>query len=98
MDQKIADEEEHLLDELYNIKIAKAQLKTEEALIKNLIHQHMNGRNTNILITDDFVCRRDIRSLEHMKKDLVPQEVWDEYVYVTVFPTLNIKKRHNFNG
>ena len=85
------------MEELYNIKLAKAELKNTETYIRGLIHQHMNNRDTNILITDDYICKRDIRSLEHMKKDLVPTEIWNEYVFVTVFPTINIKKRHNFN-
>jgi hypothetical protein len=95
------DDEKHekqLLQELYEIKMAKSAIKNAEIYTKDLVHQYMNDRNTNILITDDFICKRDIRSLEHMKKDLVPKEVWDEYVYVTVYPALNIKLRHNFNN
>ena len=86
-----------LMMELYNIKERARELRDSEEYVKRLIHARMNELQTNSLATRDFVCRRDIRRAEFIDRQQVPPEVWQQYAYATVYPTLHVRRRHRLN-
>lgn len=90
-DYKYDDEERELLIDFSRVKQLKSEILAAEKMIKDRINNLMNDRGVEVLTTPEFVCKRDVRSTEYVKKDLVPEDIWDEYALVTVYRVLQLK-------
>lgn len=84
--------ESKYVHDLYHIKKQIAELRHQESLLKHKIHECMTERHTNVLTTDEFVCKRSVQQTQRMVRDNVPEEIWERYSTVSEFPKLNISR------
>jgi hypothetical protein len=82
-----------LLADLYETKQAIRAMTAREAKLRRQLHEMMNARFSNSLETGQYLCIRDVQEREHIGRDDIPTELWDEYARVKRFPVLKVIRR-----
>ena len=83
-----------LLKEWNDIKNHLKHLQHQDEHYRQEVQHIMNERNTNILKSRDFMCKRSTRSRESMSKNHVPRQIWNEYAIQTEYNVLSLTERH----
>jgi hypothetical protein len=81
-----------ILEKWYSIRKQIKELEEKEKFLKYKIHQIMNQRETNTLRSEYFFCERQVRQRTDVKKQTIPEEIWDQYSQTYEYPVLLLKK------
>lgn len=84
---------DNILNYFNDVKKQISSLKSEEEDIKEKIHELMDERGVDKLVGNDFVCTRSNRITTSIKKNNVPEDVWNTYATPTQFQTITLKKK-----
>ena len=76
----VSDENlDRLLSEWSKIKKQMNSLEQREVDIKKFISDMMDERKKSTLDTDNYQVKRRLQKKSHIKKDDVPNDIWNKY-------------------
>lgn len=83
---------EQVLQRLKSIRANIAELKDQEYVLKERIHEWMDEHNVDQMVARTLTCTRRNQRTERMSRKDTPDDIWAAYATSTEHQVLTIKK------
>jgi hypothetical protein len=80
------------LKKLIKVRHKLKKLEKKEKRLKQAIHSDMNQLGVNDVEFQNIIAKRQNRVRSIIRKQNVPEDIWEEYAEAVVFPVLTAKR------